>query len=254
MWASAAGEEAPLVAIGQLATADDWIYPGHRDIAIALARGIGYDELARQVTLFGPRVAAESVRIAPTTDALGMHLVLAAGHAHANKLAGNEAITFALLGEGTTTAGTFHEAAMLAVHGDLPVVFVCRSQLWPNGAPAEAGLVGDSVAERARLAGLWVRRVDGADPLAVYEAIATAAARARSNRGPALVEAVVTRLHADVPAHRDPLERLRRYLDRTGSWTQTFQDVVEAEVGGYIEKAFDAARTHAVVHEQGGRA
>jgi TPP-dependent pyruvate/acetoin dehydrogenase alpha subunit len=33
-----------------------------------------------------------------------------------------------------------------------------------------------------------------------------------------------------VPAHRDPLERLRRHLDREKQWTPTFQDVIEAEV------------------------
>jgi pyruvate dehydrogenase E1 component alpha subunit len=45
-------------------------------------------------------------------------------------------------------------------------VLICKSQLWPEGAPAEAGLLGDSVSERGRACGLWTRRVDGADVVA----------------------------------------------------------------------------------------
>ena len=50
-WASAAGEEAPIVLAGRLARADDWIYPGLRDVSVALARGMSYDEVARQLRL-----------------------------------------------------------------------------------------------------------------------------------------------------------------------------------------------------------
>ena len=39
------------------------------------------------------------------------------------------------------------------------------------------------------------------------------------------------------PAERDPVERLRRHLDQTGQWTQTFQDVIEAEFGNGFDKA-----------------
>jgi TPP-dependent pyruvate/acetoin dehydrogenase alpha subunit len=244
MWASSAGEEAPLVATAMVAADDDWIYPGTRDAAIGLLRGVSYETIAAQLCGESPSrpptVASLERRIATTTDALGMHLAIAAGQAHAQKLAGARAITFALFGEGTTTTGPFHETTALAVSCDLPLVFVCRSQLWPNGAPAEAGAIGDCVADRCRASGLWVRRVDGADPLAVHAAVAAAAARARDGRGPALIDVVVTQLVHDPPPHRDPIERLRRHLDAQGLWTPTFQDVVEAEVRGRLEKAFEA--------------
>ncbi len=248
MWASSAGEEAPLVATGMLASADDWIFPGIRDVAIALSRGVPYEELAAQLVgrpgsgahLPG-RVADPERGIASTTDALGLQLGLATGNAHAQKIRGGGGITLASFGEGLTTTGAFHEALMLSVACDLPIVFVCRSQTWPNGAPAEAGLVGDSVADRARTCGVWTRRVDGADPIAVHAAIGAAVTRAREGRGPGLVEVVVTQLSRDPPAHRDPVERLRRHLDGAGIWTQTFQDVIEAEVRGKLDRALSAA-------------
>jgi TPP-dependent pyruvate/acetoin dehydrogenase alpha subunit len=248
MYASAAGEEAPLVATALLAADHDWIYPGGRDAAVAFTRGMSADELARQVlgrdTSGGPalpgRVASASLRVATTTDALAMQLALAAGQAHGQKITGDVGITFALCGEGVTTSGVFHEVVALAAQCDLPLVLVCRSQVWPSGAPAEAGVLGDSVAERARACGLWDRRVDGGDPIATWAAIAAAASRARDRKGPSLVEVVVTQLVHDPPAHRDPIERLRRHLDASGAWTNMFQDVVEAEVRGKLERAFAA--------------
>lgn len=243
MFASAAGEEAPLVATALVARDEDWIYPGVRDRAIALARGMSFEDIAH-AAIAQPTAgfASASLRIGTGTGALGMHLPIAAGHAHGQKIAGTKAITFALLGEGTTTTAGFHESLALAATCDLPLVLVCRTQLWPAGAPAEAGVVGDSVVDRARGYGVWERRVDGADPIAVWAAIAVAAARARDGKGPSLVEVAVTQLLHDPPAHRDPVERLRRHLDATGQWSATFQDVVEAEVRGKLDRALSMAR------------
>jgi TPP-dependent pyruvate/acetoin dehydrogenase alpha subunit len=244
MWASASGEEAPLVAAAMIAGPHDWLYPGARDTAVAVARGIEWSDLAAQVLghaagLQGAlpgRVASTELHIGTTTDALGLHLAIASGQAHAQKLDARGHATIALFGEGLTTTGIFHETIALAVSCDLPLVLVCRSQLWPDGAPAEAGQLGDSVSDRARTAGMWARRVDGADPLATWATIAAAMDRARAGRGPGLVEAVVTQLVHQPPPHRDPIERLRRHLEAAGSWTSTFQDVIEAETRGLFDR------------------
>lgn len=243
MWAPAAGEEAPLVATARVAQAEEWIFPGGRDVAVALVRGMPMPELVRRVMGregHGPvgRVSSPARRIAAGTDALGLHLPLAAGHAHGERLAGSGRAVFALCGEGTSTTAGFTETLALAAACDLPLVIVMRSQLWPNGAPAEAGVLGDSVADRVRACGLWARRVDGADPVAVHNVIASAAERARAGRGSGIVDVVVTPQLHDPPAHRDPIERLRRFLDSRGEWSVTFQDVCEAEVRSQLDQAF----------------
>src|SRR5690606_36062312 len=81
---------------------------------------------------------------------------------------------------------------------------------------------------------------DGADALSCAFALDAAIERARAGDGPSLVEVVVTQLAHDPPAHRDPIERLRRRIDADGEWTQTFQDVIEAEIRGQLDE---------VVHE-----
>jgi TPP-dependent pyruvate/acetoin dehydrogenase alpha subunit len=243
MWASAAGEEAPLVATARVAHPEEHVFPGGRDVAVALVRGMPLPELVRRVVGregHAPlgRVSSPARRIAAGTDALGMHLPLAAGYAHGERLGGTGRAVFALCGEGTSTTAAFTETLALAAACDLPLVLVVRSQLWPNGAPAEAGVLGDSVADRVRAYGLWARRVDGADPVAVHNVIASAAERARAGRGPGIVDVVVTPQLHDPPAHRDPIERLRRFLDGRGEWSTTFQDVCEAEIRVQLDQAF----------------
>jgi len=247
MWAPAAGEEAPLVATARVAAAEEWIYPGSRDVALALSRGMTPLELAYRVSGRDGRgqpgrVSSAALRIAASTDALAMHLAIAAGHAHGEP---KGRAVFALCGEGSSTAAAFGETLALAASCDLPLVIVVRSQQWPRGAPAEAGAIGDSVADRARACGLWARRVDGADPIAVYNTIESAAHRARQGRGPGLVDVVVTPLLHDPPAHRDPIERLRRFLDGRGEWSSTFEDVIEADIRARLDQAFDALEEEA---------
>ena len=252
MWASAAGEEAALVPLGLALDAEDWLYPSARDAAALFGRGIAAGQVARRALgLDGrPKIPGDlsfpEHNIAPLPESLGLHLLVASGHARAQKLSGSGAITAASFGEGTSTTGAFHEALCMAAHGELPLVFVCKSQEWPDGAPDEAGSLGDPVADRARAYGLWTRRVDGADPLSCQLAMDTAIERARAGDGPSLVEVVVTQLAHDPPAHRDPIERLRRRIDADGQWTQTFQDVIEAEVRGQLDEVVNEyeARLH----------
>lgn len=250
MWVSGAGEEALTVLIGRLAKPDDWIYPGARDVAIALARGVSIDEIARSALgdpssetrgrlLPGP-VASAKHHIAVPAEALGMGIALAAGQAHAQRLTGDGSITIAAIGEGLTTTGAFHESMAIAVANELPLVVVCKSQPWQSGAPVEAGHIGDDLTARMHAAGCFSRRCDGADPVSVYRSLAAAIERARTGDGPAFIEAFVTPLTPEVPPRRDPVERLRRHLEQSGEWTQTFQDVIEAEFRGHFDEALAA--------------
>lgn len=236
-WTPSAGEEAAIVAAVLAAGEDDWIYPGLRDAAVVLARGGDPGTLVRAIAN-GTRPSALASKIAPVTDALAMHVALAAGHAQALAHLSERAVALVLFGEGATTTGAFHESTMLAVHADVPLVMICKSQLWPEGAPPEAGLVGDSISDRARASGLWVRRVDGADPLGVYVAVAAACERARERRGPGLVEVVVTPRFREAPPHRDPIERLRRHLEATDAWTPAWQRGLEDEHEAALDRVF----------------
>ncbi len=108
MWASAAGEEAVSVALGDLLGANDWVFVGNRDAAIGLVRGMPLPELIRQ--LLGQASAETRGRNLPGSihsdsrgifgagEGLGINLGLALGHAHGQ----------ALFGRGRATEGPGH--------------------------------------------------------------------------------------------------------------------------------------------------
>ncbi len=247
MWAPAAGGEAPLVALGALLHEEDWVFSGGRDIPLALSRGVALTEVLRQVLgLGGARVrvpagagavGSSEHNLVPPTESMGLQVGMATGFAHAQKLGRVPGVTVATFGEGLTTVGAIAEALAIAAAQSLPIVFLCKSQLWPDAPPAEAGIFGDSVHARCSSMGMWARRVDGADLVAVHDALDTACARARDGLGPCMVECVVTPLHRTPPPHRDPVERLRRFLEAAGTWTQTSHDIVEAKAKSKFQKA-----------------
>jgi pyruvate dehydrogenase E1 component alpha subunit/2-oxoisovalerate dehydrogenase E1 component alpha subunit len=98
--------------------------------------------------------------------------------------------------------------------------------------------------------------VDGNDFLAVYGVLRAAVQRARSGEGPTFVECVTYRIGAhsssddptryrsqeevDAWVKKDPLHRLRRFLDRIGAWSDAKDEELErelnAEIGAAIEK------------------
>jgi len=238
-WTPGLGEEAALAGLAMVSAANDWVYPGLRDASLALLRGVPPETIVRDV-IEGRLVGYLEQCIGPGSDALGMQVAIAGGHALGLGRHG-EGIVFASFGEGLTTTGAFHESLVTAAYTNAPLVLVCRSQQWPDGAPAEAGTVGDSVSERAQACGLWVRRVDGADPLGVHAAIEWAADRARRQKGPSLVEVVMTRLdRPSAPSHRDPIERLRRHLETEIGWLPARQAELEAELARRFDPIFES--------------
>ena len=97
--------------------------------------------------------------------------------------------------------------------------------------------------------------VDGSDPVAVYEVMEQAVARARAGQGPTLIEAKVTRMQGhyvadqqeyrtdrDTVAEKDPLPKLQKMLVDRGMIT--VQDVadIEADADAQIEQAVEVMR------------
>ena len=99
--------------------------------------------------------------------------------------------------------------------------------------------------------------VDGNDALAVYAASHWAIERARRGDGPALVEALTYRVGAHTTADdprryqpleeidewrtRDPLPRLRRYLEERSLWDEDAQREAVREALARIDQAVEQA-------------
>src|SRR5690606_10265989 len=110
------------------------------------------------------------------------------------QLQGTGRITAVSFGDGATSTGAFHEALTLASIWKLPLVFVCQNNQYAEYTSLSEYTLSDSFAKKAAAYEMPGVRVDGKDPVAVYEAARIAIDRARRGNGPTLIEAVCHRL------------------------------------------------------------
>jgi TPP-dependent pyruvate/acetoin dehydrogenase alpha subunit len=81
----------------------------------------------------------------------------------------------------------------LAALWALPVVFLCENNLYAVSTHQSDSMLAEHVSDRAPGYGMPGLTVDGNDPIEVYEAVRTAAERARAGDGPTLVECLTYR-------------------------------------------------------------
>jgi pyruvate dehydrogenase E1 component alpha subunit len=130
-----------------------------------------------------------------TTGIVGSGLPIANGFAWSAQLLGDGRVAAVCFGDGATNIGAFHEALNLASIWDLPVVFVCQNNRYAEHSAFGLMQRTERVADRASAYRIPGVTVDGDDPVAVRDAMVEAVARARSGKGPTLVEALTFRYH-----------------------------------------------------------
>ncbi|MGZ6779929.1 MAG: thiamine pyrophosphate-dependent enzyme, partial [Mycobacterium sp.] len=83
-------------------------------------------------------------------------------------------------------------------------VFVCQNNMYAEMTPTTDTMKLDQVADRAAGYGMPGVRVDGNDPLAVVDALATAIGKARNGDGPTFIECVTFRFRGHYFGDRMP--------------------------------------------------
>jgi TPP-dependent pyruvate/acetoin dehydrogenase alpha subunit len=124
----------------------------------------------------------------------------ATGAAYAAQIRGQGQVVFSFFGDGASKQGAFHESLNVASLWKLPIVFVMENNSYNVVTRVEQedanAAAGEPLAVKAAAYSMPGVTVDGGDPLAVYEAVGEAVARARIGQGPTLVESRVYRLSA----------------------------------------------------------
>jgi len=180
------------------------------------------------------------------------------GAALAFQIRGEARVALAFFGDGAVNEGAFHEAANLAGLWKLPAIFVCENNLYGEGTPQDQQAPIADLARRAEGYGFPGVIVDGNDVLAVYEAVAAAAYRARSGEGPTLVEAKTYRFRGHYEGDpqiyrkpgeleawqaRDPIALFRRRLLATDLFDEPELTEIEAGVQAELDEAVAFAET-----------
>ncbi|WP_405907626.1 MULTISPECIES: pyruvate dehydrogenase (acetyl-transferring) E1 component subunit alpha [unclassified Streptomyces] len=201
VYPSSTGQEACEVAAALVLEDRDWLFPSYRDTLAAVARGL---DPVQALTLlrgdwhtgYDPR----EHRIAPLCTPLATQLPHAVGLAHAARLKGDDVVALAMVGDGGTSEGDFHEALNFAAVWQAPVVFLVQNNGFAISVPLAKQTAAPSLAHKAVGYGMPGRLVDGNDAAAVHEVLSEAVRRARAGGGPTLVEAVTYRIDAHTNA------------------------------------------------------
>jgi pyruvate dehydrogenase E1 component alpha subunit len=188
----------------------DWIFPSYRESAIGLLRGMPASTVlswwrGHPEGWWNPR----DWRIASIAVPVGSHVPHAAGMAWGLRLRGESSCVLAFFGDGATSTGAFHEGMTFASAKRVPAVFVCNNNSWAISTPAAEQSGAKRLVDKATGYGIEGVRVDGADALAVRDAVRQAAARARAGEGPQFIEAVSFRAAPHATA-----DNPGRYMDQ----------------------------------------
>jgi pyruvate dehydrogenase E1 component alpha subunit len=264
IWASLLGQEAAQIGSGRALGPDDMVFPTYREHGVAWCRGIdpvkllelyrgvshgGWDPKEHRFHLYTIVIGSQ------TLHATGYAMGIQRDGAHGGDQ-GEAVIVY--FGDGATSQGDVNEAFVWASVFNAPVVFFCQNNQWAISEPLEKQS-RIPLYQRARGFGFPGLRVDGNDVLACYAVTKKAMQAAREGQGPTFIEAFTYRMGAhtttDDPTRyrlaselemwklKDPIERVRAYLVRTGQAEPEFFADVEAEANKVGADVREACRT-----------
>lgn len=239
---------------------EDWISPIHRDMPAFFLKdmrgnwgsdermGMSIGEVCAQV--WGRATAPGRARdnwshigdakkgIICSTSMLAGTIPVAAGVAYDAKLKGEDTVVLTYNGEGSTAQGIFHEAINFAAIHKLAVITIIENNQWAYGTPLELGSPVKDVADRAKGFDIPGLIADGQDVLDVMDKTMWAVERARSGKGPSLVECKTFRAYGhgdhdddraakyrraeevEAGRSRDPIAVFKKYLVEKGILTK----------------------------------
>jgi 2-oxoisovalerate dehydrogenase E1 component alpha subunit len=249
IWASLRGQEAAQVGSGRALAPQDMAFPTYREHGVLYCRGI--DPIMPLGLFRGVDQGGwdpNQVKLHMYTIVIGAQTLHATGYAMGiakdGKVGGDDGeAVIAYFGDGATSQGDVNEAFVWASVYHAPIVFFCQNNQYAISEPIERQ-TRVPLYQRANGFGFHGIRVDGNDVLASYAVTKSALDNARRGQGPTLIEAYTYRMGAhttsDDPTKyrladelehwrlKDPIERVRAYLTRSGAADEAFFADVDA--------------------------
>lgn len=260
------GQEGTGVGIVNAMRENDHVITAYRDHGIALA--LGMEPNGVMAEMLGKRTGTSggkggSMHLADREKhfwgghgIVGAHLSLAAGIALKARYNDEDEVVIAMMGDGATNIGYFHESLNLSGVWDLPVVWLIENNGYGMGTAVDRASGQPELVKRAISYGMKEGpRVDGMDVLAVHEAVSEAIEYA-SKHGPILMESLTYRFEGhsmgDPQRYRtkdevaryaegDPIGRLRKHMEEKYKNVTKDLDAIENGVLDTIAEAVEYA-------------
>src|SRR5438874_4542039 len=197
------GEEAAIVGLISALRAEDYVITTYREHGHALAKGV--DPKGIMAELFGRATGVSkgrggsmhlfdlSHRFMGGYAIVGGNLPIGVGIGTAIDYRGSDEVVLAMMGDGATNIGAFHESLNMARVWKLPVIFAVVNNGYGMGTAVDRASAVTEIYRRASAYDMPGWRRGGIDVLPARKATLEAARRARDEHMPSLIEVVTYR-------------------------------------------------------------
>jgi len=280
---SGAGHEAILTAAAlALKPAYDWFFPYYRDRALMIGLGMTAQEMLwsavgaeKDPNSHGRQMPShwghKDLNVPSQSSCTGSQSLHAVGAAEASyraslltslqdKVTGfkGDEVVYMSVGDGTTSEGEWWEALNSASNLKLPVIFVVEDNGYAISTPVEVNTAGGDISKLvAGFPDLYIKKVDGTDPLASYAVMKSAVEYCRARKGPAFVHAKVVRPYShslsddeklyrpdeerEADAAIDPIKTYAEFLMTEGICSFEQLEAIRKEIDAEVNEAADIA-------------
>lgn len=254
------GQEASQVGSAFACEKSDWIFPSFREMGVYIT--LGYPPHMLYQYWAGDERGLkipDNLTIFPLCVPVGTQIPHAVGAAIAAKYRGDKIGVVTYFGDGGTSKGDFHEGFNMAGVFRLPVVFICQNNQWAISVPREKQTASKTLAQKAFAYGFEGVQVDGNDIFSVYKATKDALEKAKRGEGPTFIECFTYRMsdhttsddatkyrskeEVDAWRQKDPILRLRLFMEKKGLWTEQYQKEIEEKSKNIIDEAVKEAES-----------
>lgn len=258
------GQEAVCVGIAAATRATDIVTCTYRGHGVALSLGISPEGVLGEICgrvigctggLGGSMHMGDiEVGLLPTFAIVGAGLPVAAGAALSAQYKGTDGVAIAILGDGATNIGAFHETLNMAAIWKLPLVIVIENNLYGEYTRINLSTPSEDLADRANAYGIYNEIIDGQVVADVELAMSGAVTRCRAGDGPVVLEMKTYRYSGhsradpatyrptgelDLWKKRDPINLYAEMLVKNGDLSASQFEALKTSVQSRVEAAVE---------------